>query len=106
MMAEDNNVEGVKRNEGMNVEDEIQYADLVDSRTGRVVKSAFGQNFFRDRCNGQKQPRPCAIRLTFLEEDYGSERRHVYDFLKTLGIQPENCLMQISMVDNDIHLNL
>ena len=66
-----------------NINDPIdQYADLVDFKTGKVIKSAYGKNIFRDSCTGKRQSRPNAINLTFLEEEpYGTEREHAWAWL-------------------------
>ena len=69
-----------------------QYEEITDPRSGKKIKSAFGTDFFRSRFVGQKKPRPNAMHLIFLDDDYGDRREHVHAYLKEIGVEFKNCV--------------
>ena len=69
-----------------------QFEEIVDPRTGKLIKSAFGTDFFRNKFNGKKQPRPNAIHLMFLGEEYGRKREHVHAYLEEIGVDFKCCV--------------
>ena len=91
-----------------NINDPIdQYADLVDFKTGKVIKSAYGKNIFRDSCTGKRQSRPNAINLTFLKEGpYGTEREHVWAYLDLLAIENKRKKFSTRLVNKPFCWNL
>ena len=65
-----------------------QYEDLMDPLTGKVIKSAFGTDFYRNAFNGVKKPRPNAINLTILGDSDHGNALHAY--LNKVGVEAKN----------------